>query len=146
MIENARMRQQITCRQVEVVLGRYRLEYEWPMDEVTTFVSYKLLENLPYESAHFQKRGNTFWLGHLHLLIVDFVPVARMWEVALVSGRGYQRLYARQLYYFFDKIYRRCIMTLHVWALAEVPYGGIPSWRHIKGLGRGEARGGGSER
>lgn len=119
--------QTIKATRIDIALDRYRVEFEWPEGEETSWINGDLM----YEITNSPKVGNEFWLGHLNLLIIDHVLVADSFEVALVNGKAYQRLYSRRLHYAFDSFYRRLILTLHVWGWANVPPHSIPAWEHV---------------
>lgn len=78
--------------------------------------------------------GDSFWLGDLHLLVVDFDFLYQRYSVMLHNGWAYQQMWLHRLCRLADLIYRRLILTAVVWGLAEwnLHDNELPGWRHLK--------------
>ncbi len=117
-------------RRIDLPFGCSRFEYDWSGDDTLANIDlYRVRFN--GDQIFPPKIGQEFWLGHLNLVVVDYHTESRVSEVALASGRGYQAAYRRQLYYFWENLRSRIVLTLYVWGLADAPIGDILTWKHI---------------
>lgn len=121
---------QIIHHRIAMPFDRFRVEYEWRGEGLTARLDRMALHYLgiPWNEI---KMAQLFWLGHLELVVVDKDWESLLIEVVLVNGQGYQAAYRRQLFYFWQKLRSRIILTLYVWGLADAPMGEILSWKHI---------------
>jgi len=121
----------IVEKRIDLPFHRCRFEYEWPGEEITASLSHFSIERAPLPLL---TRGETFWLGDLELVVVDYFPEAALYQVALASGRGFQAMYRRRIYYFWEALRSRIILTFFVWGLADlrdVSFGERLTWKHI---------------
>lgn len=117
----------------DLPFGKQRIEFEWRGEGNTAIVG-------RHDSRRFLPRnpkpGMQFWLGHLSLVVIDWNMMAQRAIVGLDDGRAYQAAYIRAAYYALDNIYRRLILTAHVWGFANYIEYQVPSWRDVHVLRR----------
>jgi hypothetical protein len=82
--------------------------------------------------------GDVFTIGQYRLRVVDVRHDLRLFVCMPDNLRGVLHQIAYQFLHIFDDVYRRTILTLYVWGLAdfdEFRYS-PPSWRDIKVIKR----------
>lgn len=122
----------IAEKRIDLPFDRFRYEYEWKGEDATADVDlYRLADRQRLGIERAPKPGDTFWLGHLELVVVDYHSDMWLWEVGLANGRGFQAMYARRLFYFWENLRSRIILTLYVWGLADVRQGERLTWKCI---------------
>lgn len=82
------------------------------------------------------KTGDVVKIGPFNLLVVE-----RRWEIdgalcVRADRFGALRIWVYRATRWLDWAYRRCIITLAVWGLADYQQASIPSWRDIRALKR----------
>jgi hypothetical protein len=115
---------------IELPFGKRRFEYAWMgADDDTAYITNNPFYDIP--AIPNLKPGVQFWLGHLHLIVVDFDFMRQVYEVALMGGRGYRAMIARRFLYGWQNFQARIILTLYVWGLADRHQELTVSWRWV---------------
>ena len=118
----------------------YELEsqwHEWRGDNPLALI--QVMDD--YADRDLKKRleaGGIITLGDLRLRIVDVGErfANNQWVVARDGWRARWYQYSRQYTRSIDTFYRRLILTVAIWGLADYNrwnnVGELPSWRHLK--------------
>lgn len=76
--------------------------------------------------------GAIIEIGQFRLRVIDYDVSSRQMLCVNDNWRGTLRYYAGSTSRLVDGFYRRLILTLYVWGLADLPEWKPPSWRDIK--------------
>lgn len=100
--------------------------YTWQGGNIVQ-VSRQFLQT-PFEP----KRGDTLWVGPYCVRVIDYSLMRD--EIIAYRERpilSWLFVASYAVLTTLDLIYRRCIITLSVWGLADCRYGSLPSWRDV---------------
>lgn len=104
------------------------VRYEWVGGKVANIGIFELPDGINMENA----QGRVFRLGDLRLRVVE----VRYWHGGIYVMRESPQAAAyawwRRAVRLADLCYRRCIITLAVWRLADYHEAILPSWRDIR--------------
>ena len=105
--------------------GHRMVSYRWMGENSVAVIGYY---DLPPEV---RKVGTTFWLGDLHLIVVDDIYEGMAFYVAHFDGAGYQEYLYRRWRYALRGFIARLVLTAYVWGFATVPQYEVPTLKHL---------------
>lgn len=120
----------IAINTIQLPFGKHRNEYEWVGESDVALINEIWRWELP--ELKDKKPGDSFWLGHMEVVIVDYDIYSDIFKFALADGQGYQRFYNQRVYYWLENLKCRFILTLYVWGLATFEPGRKITWDAIK--------------
>jgi hypothetical protein len=123
---------QIVATDISLPLNCKHTSYEWTGNDLT-LIDGPVFEN--WLSADDMKAGHVFNIGPIRLRIVEIY-----WQMDQIlcirdGWRSTLRYRLHRSLFRFDDVYRRLIITMHIWGLANLPldtYRRYPSWCDIK--------------
>lgn len=113
----------IISHRVLLPFDTQRVDYEWQGGRFA-WISGALLPDIVSTPTI----GTTFRLGQYRLRIVDYLIA----QDAYVVSKALLPYASYRLWRLMDDTYRRMILTLTVWGLAELHQGEMPQWRWVK--------------
>ena len=90
-----------------------------------TFIIYRFLEK-----SFFNPSSDSIQIGPYKLLLVEQMPDGNLYVRADRFGK--LRVFIYRMTRLFDLAYRRFLITLAVWNLAEYRQWEIPTWKDVK--------------
>lgn len=119
----------IIMEHVSLPFESERYVYRWEGGDVAE-VNHIYLRRAGIQYNHV-KIGDVLHIGQFRLRVVDHYPPWRGLIVVRDDWRGGMHYLVYRALYRFDGIYRRLILTLYVWELADYHEAAVPSLNDI---------------
>lgn len=103
-----------------------QITYKWIGDSPCIYVTGAALDDMGIEYC-----DGDFWIGPYHLLKVDRYTERDEWLCVRADKLGALRVFFYRATRWLDWFYRRCIVVLAVFGLADYHDATIPGWRDI---------------
>lgn len=110
-------------------LGARRIDWSWEGNRVIAWAADEAL----YFSGTTERveNGMVVHVGPYRVRVIDREPSRKAYLVAREGWRARLYYVTYRLAHSLDGAYRRIILTLHVWGLADFDYNHVPTWRDI---------------
>jgi len=126
--DTALMRETVTINAVGVKESH---NYEWVGESPYIYITGCALDGLGVPD-----NATSFLVGPYRLLRIERDPVMDAWLCVRADRFGALRVWLYRATRWIDLAYRRCIITLAVWGLADYSAQNIPTWCDIHALKR----------